>query len=60
MILVALKLCLHIAVWTVSVDRALYTVISIPDDDLNVWFWAMVGTGIVFIIFVITSVYLVW
>ncbi|XP_026684530.1 thrombospondin type-1 domain-containing protein 7B [Diaphorina citri] len=30
-----------------------------PNDDLNVWFWAMVGTGIVFIIFVITSVYLV-
>ncbi|XP_026687861.1 thrombospondin type-1 domain-containing protein 7B [Diaphorina citri] len=29
---------LFLAVWTVSVDRALYTVISIPDDDLNVWF----------------------
>uniref|UniRef100_A0A8D8QUS7 Thrombospondin type-1 domain-containing protein 7B n=1 Tax=Cacopsylla melanoneura TaxID=428564 RepID=A0A8D8QUS7_9HEMI len=30
-----------------------------PSGNLNMWFFAMIGTGTVFIIFVVTSVYLV-
>ncbi|KAK7793691.1 hypothetical protein R5R35_008898 [Gryllus longicercus] len=30
------------------------------DDDINVWMFAMIGIGCVFIIFVAVSLYIMW
>lgn len=37
-----------------------YCVFVAEDDDLNVWMFAMIGIGCVFIVFVAASIFLLW